>query len=196
MHRVFLAINLPENIKKSLVDCQERITASFPEVCPIRWTNKENLHITLVFLGAISNDELLEVCKIVKEVAEKTASFSVNLNRICYGPPKTMPPRMVWVDGEKSPEFTALKDSLEKSLISGEAIHFSPENRAFSPHITLGRIKTWAFRQIEPEERPTVDKEISLVFPVESIEVMESELKRRGAEYAILETCLLGSQDK
>ncbi|PIX88575.1 MAG: hypothetical protein COZ30_00470, partial [Candidatus Nealsonbacteria bacterium CG_4_10_14_3_um_filter_36_16] len=55
-------------------------------------------------------------------------------------------------------------------------------------HITLGRIKQWEFRQIEPEERPEVNEEINLTFEVNSIEVMESELKRGGSEYTILES--------
>lgn len=182
-HRIFIAINLPEDIKKKLVDYQGK----WPTL-PIRWTKKENLHITLVFIGHVNDDELLEVCKITKEVASRNQSFSVNLNKIYYGPPKKMPPRMVWVEGEKSQEFTSLRDDSEKSLMVSEEVHFSSEKRAFSPHITLGRIKAWEFRQIEPEERPEVSEEISLVFPVNSIEVMESELKRGGSEYTILES--------
>jgi len=186
--RIFIAINLPEDIKKKLADCQGK----WPEL-PIRWTKKENLHITLVFLGYLNDEELLEVCKITKEVASRNQSFSVNLNKICYGPPKKMPPRMVWVEGEKSEEFTSLREDLEKSLMTSGEVHFSSEKRAFSPHITSGRIKTWEFRQIEPEERPEISEEISLVFPVNSIEVMESELKKGGSEYIILEPCPLKS---
>ena len=182
-HRIFIAINLPEDIKKKLADCQGK----WPEL-PIRWTKKENLHITLVFLGYLNDEELLEVCKITKEVASRNQSFSVNLNKICYGPPKKMPPRMVWVEGEKSEEFTSLREDLEKSLMTSEEVHFSSEKRAFSPHITLGRIKVWEFRQIAPEERPKVSEEISLNFEVNSIEVMESQLKRGGSEYSVLES--------
>ncbi len=76
---------------------------------------------------------------------------------------------MIWVVGEKIEELN------------------------FSPHITLGRIRTWEFRRIEPEERPEVNEEINLNFEVNSIEVMESTLKRGGAEYTILESCPLKS---
>jgi len=205
-HRIFIAINFPEDIKKRLEDYQEK----WPGL-PIRWTKKENLHITLVFLGYLTDEELLEICKITKEVASRNQPFSINLNKIYYGPPKKMPysetssltgrlakgenrpPRMIWVEGEKSKEFTQLRDDLEKSLRGSEKVRFSPENRAFSPHITLGRIKAWEFRQIEPEERPEVNEDINLSFEVNSIEVMESELKRGGAEYSILESCSLKS---
>jgi 2'-5' RNA ligase len=126
-------------------------------------------------------------------VALRNSSFLVNLKKIIYGPPKKMPPRMVWVEGEKSKEFTQLRNDLEKSLLTSDKVHFSPEDRAFSPHITLGRIRSWEFRQIEPEERPEVNEEINLSFEVNSIEVMESQLKRGGAEYAVLESAPLKS---
>lgn len=185
-HRIFIAINLPEDVKKKLIDCQKK----WPEF-PIRWTKKENLHITLIFLGYIPDEELLEICKITKEISLRNQPFLINLNKICYGPPKKMPPRMIWVEGEKSREFTVLKDDIEKSLVTSERVNFSPENRVFSPHITLGRIRVWEFRQIEPEERPEVDEDIDLNFEVNSIEVMESQLKRGGVEYTILESASL-----
>jgi len=187
-HRIFIAINLPENIKQKLADFQSK----WPEL-PIRWTKKENLHITLVFLGSLSDEELFEICKITKEVASKNQPFSINLNKIFYGPPKKMPPRMVWVEGEKSKGLTQLKNDLENALSGSTNSRHQKETRPFSPHITLGRIRQWEFKSIEPEERPNVKQDISLGFEVSSIEVMESFLKRGGPEYTILESCPLES---
>ena len=158
-HRIFIAINLPEDIKQKLADYQSK----WPEL-PVRWTKKDNLHITLEFLGYLSDEEILKVCQDTRGLASKHGSFSITLNKICYGPPKKIPPRMVWVVGEKIEELN------------------------FSPHITLGRIKAWEFRKIEPEERPQVDEEINLTFEVNSLEVMESVLKRGGPTYTILES--------
>ena len=186
-HRIFIAINLPEDIKKRLSDYQK----NWPEL-PCRWTKKENLHITMIFLGYLNDEELLDIIKISREVASRHQSFSINLNKIIYGPPNK-PPRMVWVEGEKSQESANLQKNLENALTSSEAStkENSGEIRPYSSHITLGRIKTWEFRQIEPEERPEISEEISLIFPVESIEIMESQLKRTGPEYTILESCSL-----
>ena len=185
-HRIFIAINLPEDVKKRLADFQSQ----WPEL-PARWTKPENLHITLAFLGYLTDEELVEILRITKEVAQRHQPFSINLNKICYGPPK-MPPRMIWVEGEKSKDLANLQLDLEKSLTSSGKIKFEPEERSFTSHITLGRIRQWEFRQIEPEERPAVEEEISLSFDVSSIEVMESFLKRAGPEYEILERAELG----
>lgn len=177
--RVFIAINLPEDIKKKLTGYKER----WPEL-PIRWIKQDNIHITLVFLGYIADEELINICSAVKEAASKHSSFSINLFKICYGPTDKKPPRMVWVIGEKSEEFASLKNDLDKSL----AIL---EKRQFSPHITLGRIKQFEWRRIEPEERPEINEDISLNFEVESIEIMESVLKRGGPEYTVVESLSL-----
>ena len=188
-HRIFIAINFPENIKREL----EKFQAKWPEL-PIRWTKPENLHITLAFLGYLSDEELLEIIKITKEVAQRNNSFSINLKKICYGPPKKMPPRMIWAEGEKSTELGKLQKDLENSLSSAPVPNLKEtETRPYTPHITLGRIRQWEFRQIEPEERPEVNEDISLSFEVNSIEVMESELKRGGAEYTVLESAPLKS---
>lgn len=189
-HRIFIAINLPEAIKNRLASYQK----NWPTL-PIRWTKKENLHITLMFLGYLTDEELLETIKITQKVAKKHQPFILNLKKIVYGPPKKMPPRMIWIEGEKSKELSNLQNDLENSFFSSSLIKgLEKEERVYTPHITLGRIKTWEFRQIEPEERPIVEEEINLNFGVNSIEVMESELKRGGAEYTILETCLLGEE--
>lgn len=188
-HRVFIAINLPEDIRKKLAEYQNK----WPEL-PIRWTKPDNIHITLIFLGYITDEELLEVSKITKEVVLRHSPFFVNLSKICYGPPKKMPPRMIWVEGEKSKEFASLKDDLEKSLLESQKVRFSPEDREFSLHITLGRIRKWEWQRIESEERSNIDEEINFNFSVDSIEVMESVLKRGGPEYTILESHNLESK--
>jgi len=186
--RIFIAINLPENIKKKLIDYQ----SNWPDL-PVRWAKKENLHITLAFLGYLADEELPEVLKITKEITQKNQPFSINLNKICYGPRTGPPaPRMVWVEGEKSQEIGKLQKDLENSLLNSPVkLPEKPEVRSYAVHITLGRIKQWEFRAIEPEERPMINEDIFLSFEVNSIEIMESRLKRGGAEYIILESAPL-----
>lgn len=188
-NRIFISINLPEDIKKRLASYQDK----WPEL-PARWTKPENIHITLIFIGYANDEELVEVCRIVKEAASRHSGFSVRINKVCYGPPKKMPPRMVWAVGERSSEFASLKEGLEKSLAGSGRIRFSPEKRESHIHITLARIRQMEWRRIEPEERPEIEEGIDLSFPVNSIEIMESKLKRGGAEYTILESVPLSSE--
>lgn len=188
-HRVFIAINLPEDIKKELYS----YSAKWPDL-PARWTSKENLHITLEFLGDLTDEEIGNVCIGVKNIADKNEFFSLSISQILYGPPKLrsgQAPKFVWATGEKSRELSALRADLEASLM--ESVRFVPEDRGFAPHITLARIREWEWKTIEPEERLEINENTDLSFTVESIEVMESELKREGPVYTVLESHQLKS---
>ncbi|MFH1180937.1 MAG: RNA 2',3'-cyclic phosphodiesterase [bacterium] len=180
-HRIFIAINLPEKIKKELAGYENKWLE-----LPCRWTKTENLHITLAFLGYLTDEEMLEVLKITRNALKEREPFSISLNKICYGPAeeKSGRPRMVWAKGEKTEALADLQDNLVKALES-------EENRGFSFHLTLGRLKQWEFQKMELEERPEINEDINLNFEVNSVEVMESELKRGGPTYTILESCPL-----
>ncbi|TSC75677.1 MAG: 2'-5' RNA ligase [Parcubacteria group bacterium Gr01-1014_30] len=183
--RVFVAINLPKEIKEKLASFQLK----WPEL-PCRWTKKDNLHVTLAFLGYLTDEETAEVCQEAKEVGLRHSPFFVNLRKIVYGPQKAAV-RLVWAEGAKSEELAKLRDDLEGELIGLSSELESERGRGYIPHITLGRLRRWEFRKIEPEERPEINEDISLSFEVSSVEVMESRLKRGGAEYAVLESCQL-----
>jgi 2'-5' RNA ligase len=177
-HRIFIAINLPEEIKNKLAEYQSRW-----QELPCRWTKKENLHITLEFLGYLTDEELIKLCQKTRKIAARKNVFTVRLNKICYGPPKKVLPRMIWAMGERIKEGDEAKASSSRFASLRSARVFN-----FVPHITLGRIKTWQFKQIEPEERPKIDEDINLNFEVNSIEIMESQLKRTGPKYTVLES--------
>lgn len=186
-HRIFIAINLPKEIKKELQFFQEKW-----KDLPVKWVKAENLHLTLVFLGYVSEEEIFEILKLTKEVAKKHQPFLVNLKKVTYGPPEKMIPRLIWVEGEKSKELVKLQKDLETSLLKSSIRGVKIENRPYTPHITLGRIRQWEFRKIDPEERPEIEEEVNLSFDVQSLEVMESHLKRKGPEYIVLESFFLG----
>ena len=179
--RVFIAVNLPEGVRKKLF----QYTYKWNDL-PAKWTKQGNLHITLIFLGTINAEELLETINITKEVALNHEQFDIVLDKIFYGPPKKIPPRMVWISGKESMPLTLLKNDLENALLGSGKVSFTKEERKFSPHITLGRIETFKLRGVE--EMPEVNEDISFSFPVSSIEVMGSRLKRGGPEYEVLES--------
>ena len=176
-HRVFIAINLPPEIKKELIFYRKKW-----ENLPVRWVKEENLHLTLIFIGYVEDEDLLEIFEKTKNGAEKHQPFFLNFQRICLGPPKK-PPRMFWVEGEKSREMSLLKDDLSGEL---EGLKRKNEVREFKPHITLGRIKIDEWRQLP--EKPKIEEKLNLVVPVNSIELMESKLKPTGPDYFVLES--------
>jgi RNA 2',3'-cyclic 3'-phosphodiesterase len=160
-HRVFVAINLPEKIKNQLSLYQQKWSD-----LPAKWVKKENLHITLEFLGYLTDEEIVELCQKTKQIAQTKKLFNLVLDKICYGPINKKQPKMVWAVGPKIKQFN------------------------LSPHCTLARIKSWQFKQMEIDQRPEINQDINLTFPVDSIQVMESQIKKNNPEYTILENCL------
>jgi len=185
--RVFLAINLPEPIKRKLLEFQREWAH-----LPVRWTKEINLHITLVFIGYVSDEEMLEVCRLTREISQKYQPFEIKLKQICLGPPHR-PARMIWLEGERNPTLTQFKNDLENTFLDSASSGYNRrEERAFQVHITLARIRQGEWQQLPA--KPKIDKEISLVFPVTSVEVMESHLSRGGPDYAVLESVELGGE--
>jgi len=185
-HRIFIAINLPPEIKSMLMHYAKKY-----KDLPAKWVDPENLHITLAFLGNISDLELGNVCMAAKKEAVQHVPFSINLTNLSYGPDEKNP-KMVWVATEKSRELSLLKRGVEEAL--SEVINFKPEERSFNPHITLARIQQMALRMMDLEERPQINENLDMSFLVESIEVMESILKKTGPQYSIVESYRLSDQ--
>lgn len=184
--RIFIAINLPDEIKQRLLEFQRRWSG-----LPVRWIKKENLHLTLNFLGYISEKDLNKVAESVKEICQRHHSFFIELEKIDFGAKYKNIPRLIWAEGKPSEELILLKKDLDQSF--HQSIGFIPENREFLPHITLARLRKWDWQRIEPDERPEICEYLSEKFKVKSIEVMESRLKRGGAQYSILESFQLRS---
>lgn len=178
-HRIFIAINLPNNIKKNLAKYRER----WSEI-PAKWVKEDNIHLTLEFLGYVSDQDVLDIINITRDAVSEHSSFFINLNKVSYGPDNKIPPKMIWVSGEVSEELNSLKQGLDKAL---DIV----ETRRFTPHITLARVKKWAWQRIDPDERENINEDINFNLDVNSIEVMESVLKRGGSEYTILESIKL-----
>lgn len=177
--RVFIAINLPSKIKRELISYQKEWNH-----LPVRWTPFDNLHITLVFIGSVTQNQINRIKKITQKVAESLDPFSVHLHNICLAPPNK-PPRMFWVEGKRNKQITELKNKLEKALVKVDNTGLDKgESRTYHPHITLGRINKDEWRELN--QQPQINKEISIDVPVNSIDVMKSELKPTGAEYSVI----------
>ncbi|MDP2909652.1 MAG: RNA 2',3'-cyclic phosphodiesterase [bacterium] len=158
MHRIFIAINLPEELKEELMKYKDRYFD-----LPVKWTKKENLHITLEFLGNIDEKNLPSIFKGAEDFAQKTPPFTIKLDKINYFP-----------DGQMPKYIFATGNATRSDLVDF--------------HVTLARVREWQWRQINPDEKPDVEEEIDLSFEVKSIEVMESYLKQGGPDYRVLKS--------
>jgi 2'-5' RNA ligase len=183
--RTFLAIDLPDEIKETLGKIQNRLKPLIGGATRnIKWTKPEGIHLTLIFLGYISSSEIVLVSETVKKNVEGVAPFMLNL-----GSPGAFPtitrPRVIYLglNGQ-----TDILCSLQKQIATDlDEIGFKKEDRPFTSHLTLGRLKS-AFKLPGIEE--AFHKVMGLAkgnFIVNGLKLYRSDLRPDGAVYTTLE---------
>lgn len=182
LHRVFIAVNLPEEIREKLFSFQKE----YPSI-PAKWVGKENIHITVLFLGNLDDNQLFKSIQTAEKILERHKPFLIKIDRLIFGPENKFPPRMIWAEIGKNQSFAALKGEVEDALFGlPEYTHKEREKRAFNPHITVARIKSFKFRNLA--QRPEIDVPLDIQVKVNSIDIMESELTKKGPEYTVLKS--------
>lgn len=184
--RTFIAIELSPEVKRPLV---RLLRDGLPRAKDVRWVTEQQLHLTLKFLGDISDDQLARVCQVAQEASRTVVPFSLQIHGLGVFPaPRN--PRVLWC-GVNDPE-SGCRRWVEAADPLLTELNIKPETRAYTPHITLGRSRSTiganALRDVlESTELPTTDEML-----VEQITVFESQLRPGGAVYKPLATIPLG----
>lgn len=168
--RSFIAIPLDDGIK-------EKILKNLDINNDYKITKKENLHITMLFLGDIEEKDISLIEKELEAITNKTKKFNLEISRFGQFPPTGIP-RIIYVTGENGKE--KLYKMGEEIKVSMQKIGFK-DNKGFKYHVTVARAKKWANMKIElPEIK---DKLEALV---DKIELYRSDLTANGPIYTNL----------
>jgi 2'-5' RNA ligase len=133
--RTFLALDLDdaildrlESARRALDDGQSRVN----------WVERENLHVTLCFLGDVPDELLADVCRIAEGAAGEVEAFEFDVRGLRPVPPHAAP-RMIWADvRDPTGRLVLLQEKLADALVG---LRLRQEERAYKPHITLARVK-------------------------------------------------------
>ncbi len=133
--RAFIAIDLPAEIQQALEQVSDQLKGQLGRTL-VRWVPVKNIHLTLKFFGDVSlaNLEVLE--GILKTEVATCAPFDVSISKLGAFP-STRRPRVIWVGVEEQGVLGRLQHSLDEATTR---LGYKPEERGFSPHLTLGRI--------------------------------------------------------
>jgi 2'-5' RNA ligase len=144
--RAFIALRLDAAIEDEIAALVERLRS--PENRPenggrendIRWVRRANFHLTLFFLGpAVPRERLTPIADALAAIAEATAPFEIGARGVGTFPNPARP-RVIWV-GLESDELLALAARVTEAAVR---CGFAPERRAYSPHLTIGRVRSLA----------------------------------------------------
>lgn len=129
MYRLFVAIDLPEGVRETLAG----LCCGIPGA---RWVPKEQLHLTLRFIGEVDGAQFRDIRQGLAEI--DLPSFPLGLKGLgCFPPRKA--PRVLWVGVEPAEGgLIRLRNRVESTLVR---LGLEPEHRKFAPHITLARLQ-------------------------------------------------------
>lgn len=131
MSHYFLAIQIPEALQEFYQSWQTELRDVFPYK---KWTEKEDLHITLAFLGEATERQILDIKRRL-DTSEFTDYFTVTLGKLgTFGRPDR--PRVLYVEVEPNEKLNNLQKQIVKVT---ELAGFRSENRPYRPHVTLGK---------------------------------------------------------
>src|SRR5262245_6672207 len=179
--RTFIAVDLDKTVRDRTVALQEALARTGTEV---KWVEEENLHVTLLFLGEVEDRGVPALCRAVAEVCAVRDTFPLNVETVgCFPNPRR--PRTIWTGvGTGGAELVSLHDALEPPLL--ELGCYRREERQYTPHITLGRVRG---------DRPTDKLAQALTknakwqggaTEVREALVLSSELTPQGPVYTVL----------
>jgi 2'-5' RNA ligase len=178
--RTFIAIELTPEIKSKLEHLVQRLA---PLTRNVRWVRPEGMHLTLKFLGEISEAQAGRVKALLEPCFRGKIHFDLSVKGTGWFPPGSRSPRVLWVGLEGGPELAELQASCESAL-AGEG--FPREERDFHPHLTLGRVRSpQGLRPVLEELDKSKDEEFGRM-TVTRIAFYQSRLKPGGAEYTVL----------
>ncbi len=190
MTRTFIALGMDESLQSFL---GEIIRHAEQDLSDLRWVNPAGIHLTLAFLGELTDEQLAAAIQASEVAAQKATPFVYRLKGLgVFG--SLQQPRVIWMGVEDQPSGQIQGSPLQRlhSILTKELElrSFEVDKRPFSPHLTLARVK----QRLSPYEQQSLQRLLhskqaaasSPPYRVDYLIVMKSELSRTGARYTSL----------
>jgi 2'-5' RNA ligase len=181
--RTFIAVEIPHEIQQSI----HKAAASFRQATGplIRWVPAENMHLTLKFLGDISPSNVDMLTQMLRAEADSSHCFNLRVGGLGSFP-NPRRPRVIYIGIQAPAELEALFHRVESA---SRRLGYESEERPFSPHLTIGRVKQDATATDQQKIRQSLEN-IRIDFlgtaRVDSVHLFKSDLKPTGSVYTKL----------
>ncbi len=176
LKRVFFALDLPKNIQDRISDIILDLNKNDNSV---KWVDSANLHVTLHFISDLDSLILGVLKKSMADWKSKgTARMKFGGLNAFPGPER---PKIIFLKCEQI-NGTSIHDLYAKIEKDLKEVGIKIDDRAWTPHITLGRVKN--FYKLKSDEYELADE----TFEIKTFSLIESKLNANGPEYTIVET--------
>lgn len=187
--RAFIAVTLPPEVRRLLAGFQSKLKNAAG--APVKWVETENLHLTLVFLGATAEGKVPGVLEAMERAIAGVHPFTVGVRGLGVFPDPHRT-QVVWAGLEGSVDVLG---RLQQNLVTGlEPLGFRPERRPFRPHLTLGRVRdraSSAEREALGRAAATLEAGAGATFRVDAIHLIRSQLNPAGPVYTVIGSAVL-----
>lgn len=184
--RTFIGIDLNPDLKKTLEDFILRLR---PRGGDVRWVKPAGMHLTLKFLGETGEEKVAAVKSSLERVVRRHRPFSLEFVGTGTFPPGKRAARVLWVGFKESLPLRSLEEEIEGEM---QKLGFPREERAFHPHLTLGRVKNPHGLAPLLQEFEKASTTVFGQMDVRRVTFFESLLRPTGAEYLVLAEYPLG----
>jgi 2''-5'' RNA ligase len=181
--RAFIAVELPLEIRQTV--CAATSTLRNEIGALVRWVPIENMHLTLKFLGDVSPSNVELLSQMLRAEMELFNCFDLRLNGLGSFP-NLKRPRVLYIGIQAPAALEALQRGIESA---SSRLGYGSEERGFSPHLTIGRVKQNVTATEQQAIRHALEntKIDSLgTARVNSVELFKSDLKPTGSVYTRL----------
>ncbi|MBA7608372.1 RNA 2',3'-cyclic phosphodiesterase [subsurface metagenome] len=180
--RSFIAIELPDELKLELIQLEARLKLGKQPW--VKWVNPYSIHLTLKFLGNIAVDRTGEITRAIEAAVQGISPFHLEVKELGVFPNlRRVQVAWVGISGDVD-KLSQLQKRIETTLTP---LGFAPESRAFTPHLTLARLRDQASldeRQRFGQLIANAKFEAAYTIEVDAISLMRSQLTREGAIYS------------
>ena len=189
-YRLFIAIALPEAVKRAIENAQDELRAALPATS-VRWTRREQFHLTMRFLGGVEVQQLDGLNDAMRRACARSGALQLRAARIGVFPGARRP-RVVWTGVEdRDGRLTALQRSIEAATAPFTS---EPPQETFTGHITLARCRDIG-RNEASKLSALVDRMAGRSFgewTATSVDVIRSVTAPTGAHYTTIAEISLG----
>lgn len=192
--RVFIAVDLPPAIQESV----EKQTAHLRHTLGddlIRWVPAQNMHLTLKFIGNIAASHLDFLKQMLTQSVNSQRQFDLQVGGIGSFP-NLKRPRVLWVGIHAPADLTSLQKNVEAGAVR---LGYEKEERAFSPHLTLGRVRqNVSAADLQRIRSALENTQIGRIgtATIEAVHLYKSDLHADGSIYTKLLSVPLGNTDR
>lgn len=170
--RLFIALRCHGKFAERLAEIQNSLKTKINS--GVKWVEPENMHITFVFLGEVSESKLNNIIKSMDFISS-LKKFSISIGELGAFP-SMQRPRVLWIGVDKGKEtLSEIARRLHENLSRNG---FMIDNK-FLSHITIGRVR----EKIEFPADWTKASEPEITMQINSVDLIESILSAKGPVY-------------